>query len=63
MIHISDKAFAATDKYYLLGFTANQICKKLKEDGFPDLEIEAVRAVLNDEELSCVIDDVQKFEQ
>lgn len=63
MIHISDKAIAAMDKYYLLGLTTDQICKKLKEDGFPDLEIEAIRTVLNDEELSDVTEDTQELEQ
>jgi len=63
VIHISDKAIAAMDKYYSLGVTTDKICKNLKEDGFPDLEIEAIRAGLNGKDLSDVIEEDQESEQ
>ena len=63
MIHISDKAIAAMDKYYSLGLTTDQICKNLKADGFPDFEIEAIRAGLNGKDLSDVIEEDQESEQ
>lgn len=51
------------DKYYSLGVTTDKICKNLKEDGFPDLEIEAIRAGLNGKDLSDVIEEDQESEQ
>lgn len=55
MILISDKAFEAMDQYPLQGLTPGEICNRLIRDGFDKMQAEAIRVVLNHEDLRDVL--------